>query len=59
VGRAVWKEAVTMTGDERAKFLKTTAKDRLARLTSLCHALAKPYTDFYEAAAPFNWYKTY
>ena len=59
VGRAVWKEAVTMDGDERMKFLRTTAKYRLSRLTSLCHALAKPYTDFYTADAPFDWYKTY
>lgn len=59
VGRAVWKEAVTMNGDERMSFLRTTAKYRLSRLTSLCHALAKPYTDFYKAIAPFDWYKTY
>jgi len=59
VGRAVWKEAVTMTGDERTRFLRTTAKFRLSRLTSLCHALAKPYTDFYQADAPFDWYKKY
>jgi len=25
----------------------------------LCHALAKPFTDFYTAEAPFDWYKTY
>jgi tagatose-1,6-bisphosphate aldolase len=59
VGRAVWKEAVTMSGDERMKFLRTTAKYRISRLTSLCHALAKPFTDFYTAEAPFDWYKTY
>jgi len=59
VGRAVWKEAVTMDGDERLKFLRTTAKYRISRLTSLCHALAKPFTDFYTAEAPFDWYKTY
>lgn len=59
VGRAVWKEAVTMQGDERVKFLRTTAKYRISRLTSLCHALAKPFTDFYQADAPFDWYKTY
>ena len=59
VGRAVWKEAVTMRGDERMKFLHTTAMDRIARLTSLCHALAKPYTGFYTAEAPFDWYQTY
>jgi len=59
VGRAVWKEAITMDGDERMKFLRTTAKYRISRLTSLCHALAKPYTDFYSADSPFDWYKTY
>lgn len=59
VGRAVWKEAVTMTGEARREFLRTTACNRIARLTALCHALAKPYTDFYTADAPFDWYKTY
>jgi tagatose-1,6-bisphosphate aldolase len=59
VGRAVWKEAVDMTTDDRIEFLRTTARQRISRLTSLCHALAKPYTDFYTADAPFDWYKTY
>jgi tagatose-1,6-bisphosphate aldolase len=59
VGRAVWKEAVMMQGADRIQFLQTTAKDRIARLTSLCHALAKPYTDFYTARTPFDWYRTY
>jgi tagatose 1,6-diphosphate aldolase len=59
VGRAVWKEAVTMQGDKRMEFLRTVAKYRISRLTSLCHALAKPVTDFYQADAPFDWYKTY
>jgi tagatose 1,6-diphosphate aldolase len=59
VGRAVWKEAVTMNPDERLTFLRTTALGRISRLTSLCHALARPYTDFYTAGAPLDWYKTY
>ncbi len=59
VGRAVWKEAVTMNREEREDFLRTTARQRLARLTSLCHALARPYTEFYTAEAPFDWYQTY
>jgi len=59
VGRAVWKEAVMMNGDERIKFLRSTARQRISRLTSVCHALAKPYTDFYTAEAPFDWYKNY
>jgi tagatose-1,6-bisphosphate aldolase len=59
VGRAVWKEAVMLDGDERIKFLRTTARSRISRLTSLCHALAKPYTDFYTADAPFGWHVNY
>jgi tagatose 1,6-diphosphate aldolase len=59
VGRAVWKEAVMMDGDERMQFLRTIARQRISRLTSLCHALAKPYTDFYAADAPLDWYKNY
>lgn len=59
VGRAVWKEAVMMKAEERILFLQTIALQRISRLTALCHALAQPYTDFYEAATPFDWYKTY
>jgi tagatose-1,6-bisphosphate aldolase len=59
VGRAVWKEAVMLAGEERTEFLRTTAPQRLARLTSLCHALAKSYADFYSADVPFDWYKSY
>ena len=59
VGRAVWKEAVTLTGSERQIFLRRTALHRLARLTSLCHALARPFTEFYQAEASFDWYENY
>jgi len=62
VGRAVWKEAVSMTGEVRAKFLQTTAKQRLSRLTSLCKALGKPWQDFYpdlERSVPEGWYAQY
>jgi len=59
VGRAVWQEAVPMNGTERNEFLDRVAYQRIARLTSLCYALARPYTDFYRADAPFDWYKTY
>ncbi len=59
VGRAVWKESVTLKSDERVKFLRTVGRQRIARLTSLCHALARPFHDFYQAEAPFDWYKAY
>jgi len=59
VGRAVWQEAVSMTGVDRAEFLLTTARQRMSRLASLCYALAKPWTDFYSTDVSFDWYKTY
>jgi len=59
VGRAVWQEAVSMTGEERSGFLHKVARPRISRLTSLCNASARPYTDFYSTDAPFDWYKTY
>jgi tagatose-1,6-bisphosphate aldolase len=59
VGRAVWQEAVSMTGEERSEFLHKVARQRISRLTSLCRDLARPYTEFYSADAPFDWYKTY
>ena len=59
VGRAVWQEAVQLDGQSRLDFLRGTARERLTRLNALCQALAKPYTDFYTAEAPFDWYKNY
>jgi tagatose 1,6-diphosphate aldolase len=59
VGRAVWKETVQMDGKERIDFLRTVGKERLSRLTSLCNALGKPYSDFYQADTPFDWYQNY
>lgn len=59
VGRAVWKEATEIPAERRTYFLSTIARPRLTRLTSLCQALARPWTDFYNAQAPFDWYKTY
>ena len=59
VGRAVWQEAVPVTDEDRAEFLHTIARQRMERLSSLCYALAKPWTEFYSAEVPFNWYKTY
>lgn len=60
VGRAVWKEAVAMNSETRPTFLQTTARERLSRLTALCQALAKPWTDFYPAPAlDRRWYTQY
>ena len=59
VGRAVWKEAVQLTGAERDAFLRATARERLERLNHLTQALARPITDFYTADAPLDWYLHY
>lgn len=48
-GRAVWQEATTVTGNDRQRFLERTARPRMARLTALCDALARPWTEFYDA----------
>jgi len=59
VGRAVWKEAVTMENQERNIFLSTIGKERISRLTSLCKALGKPIYDFYQSESSFDWYQNY
>jgi tagatose 1,6-diphosphate aldolase len=59
VGRAVWQESVALNEEDRVDFLRNTARERLSRLNALCYALARPYTDYYTASAPFNWYKNY
>jgi len=59
VGRAVWQEAITLGVEERKPFLRTIAAERLNRLTSVCTALARPFTDFYESKADFDWYQSY
>ncbi len=58
VGRAVWKEAVQLQGYERINFLQRTARERLARLNALTQALATPITNYFETAAPLDWYHT-
>jgi tagatose 1,6-diphosphate aldolase len=60
VGRAVWKEATKLSGEGRLEFLSTTAKNRMERLTALCAALAKPWTDFYvPPQLATDWYVEY
>jgi len=41
VGRAVWQEAAELEPEARAEFLSTTARERMARVTALCQALAR------------------
>jgi tagatose 1,6-diphosphate aldolase len=46
-GRAIWKEALNLDGEERSSFLVEVAQDRLRRLSELCTASAKPYFELY------------
>ncbi len=60
VGRAVWQEATAMSGVERQAFLQGTVLERMERVTALCNALARPWTDFYAAEkVDVDWYKSY
>ena len=60
VGRAVWKEAGELTGQARADFLQGEARQRMERVTALCNALARPWTDFYDVPeVEPDWYEKY
>ena len=60
VGRAIWQEAVGLTGPARTAYLREVARPRLEGLSQLCAELARPWTDFYTPGeiTP-DWYKTY
>ncbi len=60
VGRAVWQEAPGLAGEARLAFLQGLARERMARITELCDALARPWTSFYTApTAGSDWYGSY
>ena len=60
VGRAVWKEAVGLSGEARAQFLRDVARQRLARLSALCDTLARPWPELYETpVVDAQWYTRY
>jgi tagatose 1,6-diphosphate aldolase len=60
VGRAVWNEVTSLAGEARAAFLRDVARERMARVTALCDALARPWTDCYTPEpVPGEWYRTY
>jgi tagatose-1,6-bisphosphate aldolase len=60
VGRAVWKEAPTLTGKNRSIFLEDVARRRMERITSLCNDLAKPWAESFSVEmVSSDWYKRY
>ena len=59
-GRAVWKEAPSLHGNSLSHFLHDVARERMARITALCDALARPWTEWYTPPpAAGDWYLTY
>ncbi len=60
VGRAVWKEAVGLSGEGRKQFLEGTARCRMQRLADLVAALGRPWTEFFlTPEAEKDWYVNY
>jgi len=60
VGRAVWNEAPRLAGPERAAFLGTEARRRMAAATALCAERARPWPAIY--ASPEidpQWFSSY
>lgn len=61
-GRAIWKEALTMSGPEREAFLRTTGAARMAELAELVHRYGRPWTAFYPelaASVDQDWLANY
>jgi tagatose 1,6-diphosphate aldolase len=61
-GRAIWKEATDLQGEERETFLRTTGAARMAKLTEVAHAYGHPWTAHYpdlEKAAEEGWMTRY
>ena len=59
-GRAIWKESVLMTPNERAAFLRSQAAERIEKLNRLVDAHAVPWTQYYTYAdAAPEWFEDY
>lgn len=59
-GRAVWKEATSLPEQQRYSFLVEVAALRMKRLTEICDAMGRPWTDYYSIAQPASdWFSKY
>jgi tagatose 1,6-diphosphate aldolase len=60
-GRAIWKECVVMSPEDRTQFLLNTAIGRVARLNEIAGASARLWTEFYTPmdAVGDEWFKSY
>lgn len=60
VGRAVWKDAVSLNGDERHAFLNKIAVPRMAELNAICREHATPWWEGVTAPeSNIGWYTDY
>ena len=58
-GRAIWKECVTMSPQERKTFLNTTASDRIQQLIAIAAEKSKPWSEFFSSReSSENWFET-
>jgi tagatose-1,6-bisphosphate aldolase len=51
-GRSIWREVVSLTGQERQEFLTTVALPRLERLIDVAAQSARPWTELARPALP-------
>lgn len=59
-GRAIWKEAATMSAADRSAFLSGIGSARLCQLLEVAAANARPWTDFYAPPqSSETWYESY
>ena len=59
-GRAIWKESVSMSPEERRSFLEGPAVARIERLNALVDSHAVPWTEYYHyGEISDSWYKSY
>ncbi len=58
-GRAVWSEACTLQGRERAEFLRTVVPARLQRLQAACAGAAPFWSNLKEPDPGLDWYESY
>ncbi len=59
-GRAIWKEAVGMTPEQRTTFLNSRATERMQRLNAISAQYARPWSEFYTPPANSEtWFADY
>ena len=62
VGRAVWKEGVSLAAEQQTVFWQQVARPRLNKLAQIVSQYGKPWTTFYpfeENDRPQGWHKLY